>query len=576
VKLPQSFIDDILASTDIIDIIGQRISLKKANKNEHIALCPFHDEKTPSFSVNQNKKVYHCFGCRAQGNLISFLMNFDKMTFLEAVETLANHAGLPLPVNTDHSQQKLSQAAYLLLEKSAKFYQAQLRQSKIAQTYLQSRHLSPLMIEKFLIGFAPPGWDSLIKSLGQNPESLQQLLETGMLAQKSQNNYYDRFRNRITFPIRNTRGQIIAFGGRSLGQDTPKYLNSPETPWFHKSQELYGLYETLQANKSVKQILVVEGYMDVLTLHQHGINYAVATLGTATNPSHLHRLLRYTSDITFCFDGDRAGKMAAWKALEMTLPLMRDGIKVNFMFLPSGEDPDTFIQRIGAQEFEAQTKQALSLADFFFRRLKVNIDLANIADKAKFARLSQEYLQRMPKGIFQQLMYERLANVLKISLDKLMELQSPLPPLKPVVPTYSSPNSLHPTIRLAIALLLQEPQLLQKVTIPPMLDSLQMTGIEILQQIIAILRDKPNKITGSLLEYWREDHENGQIIAELAAVELMVPNNCWGNELQSAFDRILQLNREQIIQQLLAKGSKEGFSITEKQRLQELMAQRPA
>jgi DNA primase len=576
VKLPQSFIDDVLAGTDIIDIIGQRISLKKTSKNEHKALCPFHEEKTPSFSVNQNKQVYHCFGCRAQGNLISFLMSFDKMTFLEAVETLANHAGLPLPINTDHRQQKLSQAAYLLLENSAKFYQAQLRQSKIAQTYLQSRHLNPLMIEKFLIGFAPPGWDSLIKSLGQNPESLQQLLETGMLAQKNQNNYYDRFRNRITFPIRNIRGQIIAFGGRSLGQDTPKYLNSPETPWFHKSQELYGLYETLQANKSIKQILVVEGYMDVLALHQYGIHYAVATLGTATNASHLHRLLRYTSEITFCFDGDRAGKMAAWKALEMTLPLMRDGVKVNFMFLPSGEDPDTFIRRIGAHKFEAQIKQALSLADFFFQRLKVNINLVNIADKAKFARLSQGYLQRMPKGIFQQLMYERLANALEIPLDKLMELQSPLPPLKPVVSTHPSPNSLHPTIRLATALLLQDPQLLQKVTIPPILDTLKMAGIGILQQLIAILRDKPNKITGSLLEYWREDHENGQIIAELAAVELMVPNNCWGNELQSAFDRILQLNREQIIQQLLAKGSKEGFSITEKQQLQELMAQRPA
>ncbi|MEW8281341.1 MAG: DNA primase, partial [Candidatus Thiodiazotropha taylori] len=344
-KIPTHFIDQLLNRVDIVDVINRRVTLKKAGK-EFQACCPFHDEKTPSFTVSPSKQFYHCFGCGAHGSAIGFLMEYDNLGFVEAVEELAQSAGLEVPREGGNEQGPDLRPLYELMEKTARFYQHQLKhhaESPAAVDYLKSRGMSGQIAASYGIGFAPPGWDNLTGTLGSDKASLERLNKCGLLSE-SNGKQYDRFRNRIIFPIRDPRGRTIGFGGRVLGDDKPKYLNSPETPLFHKGRELYGLYEARQANREISNLLVVEGYMDVVALAQHNIQNAVATLGTATTHEHLELIFRNCPEVIFCFDGDRAGRDAAWKALNTSLPLMRDGREVRFLFLPQGEDPDTQVR----------------------------------------------------------------------------------------------------------------------------------------------------------------------------------------------------------------------------------------
>ena len=411
--IPQSFIEDLLTRVDIIEIIDSRTPLKRAGKN-YSGLCPFHNEKTPSFSVSPDKQVYHCFGCGAGGNAISFLMDYDSLEFTDVIEQLASQAGLVVPREGQRDDQKTKQRAtiYELLQKVDDYYQEQLRshnEAEAAKQYLKDRGLSGKLAKQFGLGFAPPGWQNLLHRF-PDEEQRKMLQQCGLLVDKEDGGRYDRFRHRITFPIRDQRGRVIAFGGRVMGDDKPKYINSPESPVFHKSQELYGLYEARKANRDLKRIIVVEGYMDVIMLAQHGFTEAVATLGTAINTSHLERVFRNCSEVIFCFDGDRAGKAAAWRALEAASPVMTDGRRARFLMLPEGEDPDSLVQKDGPERFSQRLQEAQSLSDYLFQQLTQNIDMSVEEGRAQLAAEARPLIQRFPRGVFYQLMVDKLAD----------------------------------------------------------------------------------------------------------------------------------------------------------------------
>ena len=427
--IPQSFVDDMLDRLDIVDVVDSRVKLRKTGKN-YSACCPFHDEKTPSFTVSPDKQFYYCFGCGASGNALGFVMDYERLSFPEAVESLARLTGLEVPreVQTE-AQEKREQekrSIYTLLEKADDFYQQQLRRhpsKQLAVNYLKNRGLDGKTAKTYGVGFAPPGWDNLLKTLATNDEDKHLLIEGGMLIhQEQEKKLYDRFRHRIMFPIRDTRGRVIGFGGRVLGDDKPKYLNSPETPVFHKGQELYGLYEARLAYRELPRLLVVEGYMDVVSLAQFGIGYGVATLGTACGPDHLDRAFKYTNEVVFCFDGDKAGRSAAHRALEASLDTMTDGRTVKFLFLPEGEDPDTLVRQIGSDKFERMIELAVPFEDYLFDAVAEGLNIRTMEGRATFSKRAAPLLERLPKGVFRELMFESLATRTGLNRNILQEL----------------------------------------------------------------------------------------------------------------------------------------------------------
>ncbi len=428
-RIPESFIDELLSRTNIVDVVDGRVRLKKAGKNYH-ACCPFHNEKTPSFTVSLDKQFYYCFGCGAKGNALGFVMEFDNVDFPEAIETLAGALGMEVPREEtspfQQQQQKAKVSLYELMEAADTFYQQQLRfhQDKQAPVeYLKNRGLSGKAAKYFHIGYAPAGWDNLKAALGTDEEKTQGLIDAGMLIQKDGGGTYDRFRNRIVFPIRDLRGRTIAFGARTLGDDKPKYLNSPETPIFNKGHELYGLYECRQIRQTLKRFLVVEGYMDVVALHQFGIHYAVATLGTATSDTHLKKLFKIAPEVVFCFDGDSAGQRAAKRALEIVLPILEDGQQIRFLFLPDGEDPDSLVRKEGKDGFELRMKHALPVSDFLLNTLKEDIDHPESLDgRARLASLAAPRIAGIPGVALKSLFWQALAEATHLSTDELKGL----------------------------------------------------------------------------------------------------------------------------------------------------------
>lgn len=440
--IPQSFIDDLLNRTDIVDVVSSRIQLKKTGKNLS-ACCPFHKEKTPSFTVSPDKQFYYCFGCGAGGNALGFVMDHDNLDFPQAVEELARAAGMEVPREEGRRGQKPRQPTdsplYPLLEAAAEFYRQALRAHptrKAAVDYLKGRGLSGEIARDFGLGFAPPGWDNLLKHLGA--DSLQQkvMIDAGLLIENAESGKrYDRFRDRVMFPIRDSRGRVIAFGGRVLGDDKPKYLNSPETPVFHKGQELYGLFEARKHNRNLDEIIVVEGYMDVIALAQQGLRNAVATLGTATSEEHLKRLFRVVPSVLFCFDGDQAGRKAAWRALESTLASLQDGRRARFLFLPEGEDPDSLVRAEGTDAFMARINQhAQPLADYFFEQLSNEADPRSLEGKAHMATLAAPLIEKIPGANLRQLMRNRLKEITGLDPQHVEQLAQHAP--APNVPDY--------------------------------------------------------------------------------------------------------------------------------------------
>ncbi|MFI8609708.1 DNA primase [Pseudomonas sp. AOB-7] len=430
--IPQSFIDDLLNRTDIVDVVSSRIQLKKTGKN-YSACCPFHKEKTPSFTVSPDKQFYYCFGCGAGGNALGFVMDHDQLEFPQAIEELAKRAGMDVPREEGGRgrtpRQPVDSPLYPLLEAAAEHYRQALKshpQRKYAVDYLKGRGLTGEIARDFGLGFAPPGWDNLLKQLGGDVLQQKAMIDAGLLIENAENGRrYDRFRDRIMFPIRDSRGRVIAFGGRVLGDDKPKYLNSPETPVFHKGQELYGLFEARRHNRDLDEIMVVEGYMDVIALAQQGLRNAVATLGTATSEEHLKRLFRIVPSVLFCFDGDAAGRNAAWRALESTLPSLQDGRRARFLFLPEGEDPDTLVRAEGTDAFRARINQhAQPLADYFFQQLSEEADPRSLEGKAHLVTLAAPLIDKIPGNNLRALMRQRLSEITGLSGEALSQVAS--------------------------------------------------------------------------------------------------------------------------------------------------------
>ncbi|WP_070886114.1 DNA primase [Pseudomonas argentinensis] len=431
--IPQSFIDDLLNRTDIVDVVSSRIQLKKTGKN-YSACCPFHKEKTPSFTVSPDKQFYYCFGCGAGGNALGFVMDHDQTEFPQAVEELAKRAGMEVPREDNGRGGKPRQATdsplYALLKAAADYYRQALKshpQRRAAVEYLKGRGLSGEIARDFGLGFAPPGWDNLLKHLAGDSLQHKAMIDAGLLVENPDSGKrYDRFRDRVIFPIHDSRGRVIAFGGRVLGDDKPKYLNSPETPVFHKGQELYGLYEARKHNRNLDEIMVVEGYMDVIALAQQGLRNAVATLGTATSEEHLKRLFRLVPSVLFCFDGDQAGRNAAWRALEATLPNLQDGRRARFLFLPDGEDPDTLVRSEGTDAFQARIHQhAQPLADYFFQQLSEEADPRSLEGKAHLVTLAAPLIDKIPGNTLRALMRQRLTQITGLDASAMGQAQAP-------------------------------------------------------------------------------------------------------------------------------------------------------
>ncbi|UDQ80868.1 DNA primase [Erwinia rhapontici] len=552
-RIPRVFINDLLARTDIVDLIDARVKLKKQGKNYH-ACCPFHNEKTPSFTVNGEKQFYHCFGCGAHGNAVDFLMNYDRLEFVESIEELATLYGLEVPYESGSGPTQLErhqrQSLYQLMTGLSDFYRQSLTQnaSAGARDYLAQRGLSDDVIKHFSIGFAPAGWDNALKRFGRNPDDKQSLIDAGMLVTNDQGRSYDRFRERVMFPIHDKRGRVIGFGGRVLGDGMPKYLNSPETDIFHKGRQLYGLFEALKNHPEPSKLLVVEGYMDVVALAQFGVDYAVASLGTSTTAEHIQLLFRSTDTVICCYDGDRAGREAAWRALETALPYMNDGRQLRFMFLPDGEDPDTLVRKEGKEAFETRMEQAMPLSSFLFDTLMPQVDLRSPDGRAQLSTLALPLISQVPGETLRIYLRQELGNKLGILDDS--QLEKLLPKQADNAKPVPQPQLKRTTMRILIGLLIQNPQLAIMV---PSLDGLEQSeipGFPLFVELVSTCVAQPGLTTGQLLELYRGT-KFSQSLETLATWNHMIVDDevdtMFKDALASMYDDALERRLEELI-----------------------------
>ncbi|EGQ7661742.1 DNA primase [Vibrio parahaemolyticus] len=577
--IPRSFIDDLLARLDIVDIIDARVKLKKKGKN-YGACCPFHNEKTPSFSVSQEKQFYHCFGCGAHGNAIDFMMEFERLEFVEAIEELASYLGLDVPreqrsggggqfKSGPQASSSEKRSLYDLMGSIAQFYRNQLKQpsSKVAIEYLKDRGLSGEIVQKFGIGYVADEWDLVRKNFGQNKDNQDMLVTGGMLIENDKGNRYDRFRGRIMFPIRNRRGRVIGFGGRVLGEGTPKYLNSPETPIFHKGKELYGLYEVLQAHREPAQILVVEGYMDVVALAQYGVDYSVASLGTSTTGDHIQMLFRQTNTVVCCYDGDRAGKEAAWRALENALQFLKTGNTLKFLFLPDGEDPDSYVRKYGKAAFEQQIEQATPLSSYLFDNLIElhQINLGNNEGKSALRAYASALIDKIPDPYFQELLEKLLDE--RTGFDNRLRQ-----PRKKISETRPQPHKeiKRTPMREVIALLIQNPSYAQMVPDLSSVRDLSIPGLSLFADVLDKCQAHPHINTGQLLEHWRNS-QNEALLSRLASWDIPLDEDNQEEIFLDSLDKIIAQCVEKQIENLQAKARSVGLSAEEKRELLALM-----
>ena len=592
-RIPSSFIDELINRVDIVEVIDSRVPLKKAGR-EYEACCPFHNEKTPSFKVNPQKQFYHCFGCKAGGSAITFLMEYDHLDFVEAVEELAKMAGIEVPreeggtrfdPQQHQAQKQVKTNLYDLMGQCDRFYRQQLRQhpkAQIAIDYLKSRGLSGEIAARYNLGYAPPG-----NSLGPAmTNQIDNLVTTGMLIRKDTGETYDRFRHRVMFPIRDSRGRVIAFGGRIIpeeGQPTDKvakYLNSPETPLFHKGQELYGLYEVRQAMRHIPRLLVVEGYMDVIALAQQGIDYAVASLGTACTAEHIQKLFRLCDDVVFCFDGDRAGHEAAWRALENTLPSLQGTQQIRFLFLPDGEDPDSMVRKIGKQAFEEKIQQAQSLSQYFFGHLREGIGRHDLEGHRTLIEKARPYIQGMGDASYQALLLRELASYTQKDEREVYGLVgiTPKTHLGGQKGGFSSANShninaMSPSlVRTALRCLLHSPNLAETIAEPKSLSQIDQPGIGLLVDLLENIKSNPTLNTAALLERWR-DRDEGKHLAKLATWQSPLNDlESLQQEFLGAIERLQAKHLSARTDTLLAKSNQGTLSTDEKSELQSLLS----
>jgi len=584
--IPQHFIDDLIARTDIVDLIDSRIKLKKAGKS-YVACCPFHGEKSPSFHVSQDKQFYHCFGCGASGNVISFLMEYDRLDFVDTIEELATMYNLDVPRDDQGKSQKTAQQYsidkqkkldyYELMEQVSQFFRQQLKShenSKKVIEYLKNRGLSGDVAKTFGIGYSPNDWqvvkDKFCLHGGRIDKDREaQLLDTGVLIKNEKGSIYDRFRDRVMFPIRDRRGRVIGFGGRVLDDSVPKYLNSPETPIFSKGLELYGFFEAKQANRDLKRLLVVEGYMDVVALAQHGVSWSVASLGTSTTSEQIQLMFRNTSEIICCYDGDRAGREAAWRTLQNSLPQLQDGRQIKFMFLPDGEDPDSMIRQLGETDFIALVDKAMPLSQFMFDNLIKQVEMDSEDGRSKLANLALPLVNSISDGVFQTMMKEKLAKYLGMeteSLDRFINQESPTTPASKKRKKANRGS----IVRQAIGILVQSPHLANELEGMPRLDQVKIKGTDLLQQLIDQVQQQPTITSAQLLERWRGLPEYTALL-KLTSWEHDVANE----NLQSHFvDNIVQIINKHLelrLEQLAHKSRVEGLTSDERKEYAQLI-----
>ena len=591
-RLPQAFIDQVLDRTDIVDVVDRRVKLKKAGKN-YSACCPFHQEKTPSFSVNPEKQFYYCFGCGAGGNALGFIMDYERMEFREAIESLAQAAGIDLPAEeVDNAPQVDHQKPlYESMERATKLYEGFLRQHKDrgrVVEYLKNRGLSGEIARDFRLGFAPEGWDNLMQTL-TDEDSVSHALTAGLLIENDKGRKYDRFRDRVIFPIVNQRGKVIAMGGRVLGDGKPKYLNSPETPLFSKSHELYGLHHIRKFAKNLSRIVVVEGYMDVIALAQFGIHYAVATLGTSVGKPHLELLFRRVEQVVFCFDGDEAGRKAAFRGMEAALPMMEDGRQVKFLFLPEGEDPDTVVRSKGAQHLEHMFDTAAPLELFLFEQMGAGIDLTTMDGKARLSKLVAPYINQIPDGVYKTLLFKSLAERTDMdveSLRRLREVQEAPSNSEPASQPYTDmapppddgeysqfgsvpPNDYDDAdpyaamagaadidsgidigfsdgaLMRALGLIALHPPAALLVADEMLPDSSDRTA-NLLREVVTLVRETPDMSTAALLGYWTNTDE-GEALSAAAAKEVIDTENEINEHLVAILNKLSRDRRVNLL-----------------------------
>lgn len=565
--IPREFLDEILQRTDLVELINSYVPLKKRG-NSFLACCPFHHEKTPSFNVGIRKQFYHCFGCGVSGNAISFIMNHLGKDFVDTVELLASRLGLAIPESSERKKTIPRKNLHQLLEKLTLYYQQILRtKGESAVTYLKNRGITGAIAKQFQLGFSLADWSKLSQTFQADK---QELINIGMIIQKENGNCYDRYRQRIMFPIHDRQGRLIGFGGRVI-DDTqkPKYLNSPESIIFQKNRELYGLYQATKEKGTLENIIIVEGYLDVIALSQNGITNSVATLGTATSPFHIQLLLKYTQQIIFCFDGDQAGRQAAWKALEVALPSLENGLDVRFVFLPEGEDPDSLVRIQGRAVFLERIAAAIPLHRYFIDALIENLDLSNPAGKTQLVANAKPYLSKLPEGSYKQLLIDELSRLTRIENHRIAQLVN-VQALGPEIKT--NPISRSP-LRLAIALLLQSPQLYFSCKELLNIHALDMEGLNLIRQIIEQIEDCPQITTAGLIEHWRHSDLFNSML-KLATWDHLVPEEA----LEKEFTDIIQFLQKQALEikinHYLDKSRKEGLDASEKQTLQTLVQER--
>ncbi len=558
-RIPPEFIDELLTRADIVEIIDSRVPLKKAGR-EYKGCCPFHDEKTASFTVSPGKQFYHCFGCGAHGTAIGFLMDYDHLGFREVIEELAGRYSMIVPeeAGQDNSAERRQQAdLYTILNSANKHFQQRLRENESAKNYLIERGLTGEIAARYELGFAPDSWDDLLNTLTAKKFAHKDLETAGLVSSNDQGRIYDKFRGRIIFPIHDQRGRVIGFGGRIMGDGEPKYLNSPETPVYHKGKELYGLHQALNAISKQSQALVVEGYMDVIALAQAGIENVVASLGTATTPTHIERLFRQCNEIIFCFDGDRAGRQAAWRALENALPSMRDGRQASFLFLPDGEDPDTYVRKLGHDGFVNQLQQqSLPLPEYMLSHLAEDIDLQRMDGKAKLAGLARPLLNKLPRGTLKALLMKELAEITHVDEAGLTELmQEESKPAAIQHKTSQTKNKRNNLIGKTLSLLLEQPAMAIEVSNLEQLQSLELAGMDVLCLIISTIKDSPNLTTSAIIERFREKVYYDRL-NELASSSIDLGDDAVKTEFTDAISRLHLMAIDQETGKITARSTK--------------------
>jgi len=587
-RIPQHFIDELIARADIVEVIGARVQLKKSGR-EFKACCPFHNEKTPSFWVSPDKQFYHCFGCGKHGTVLGFLMDHDHMAFPEAVEELATRLGLEVPHEggADAGPRRADEPLYELMARVAKFYAEALAREPRARDYAARRGLTAATVERFGIGYAPSSWNEVLKRFGGGEAERKRLAEAGLVIERERGQvsggerYYDRFRDRLMFPIRDARGRVIAFGGRVIDAGEPKYLNSPETVLFHKGRELYALYETRRARTNLTRLVIVEGYMDAVRLHQSGIDYAVATLGTATTAEHLRRIFRVVPAVVFAFDGDRAGRAAAWRALQQALPEAREGRELRFLFLPQGHDPDTLVAEEGREAFEARLADAVPLSEYLVSELSEQSELKSADGRARFAENARPLFTKVPAGVYRELLLERLAEVVGLPPARLEELwhgraapaagPAPAPPPPARVAIGAGRGSL---VRQAIVRLLHYPAIAAEVSPAERagLDASEEPGVALLRELLDNLKATPAQIPAQVIVRWEGREEVESLKKLLDREEVISDAPAAAGELRAALVRLADQAARRRLEALEAKERAGDLSSSEREEFQRLIS----